>query len=306
MTLQTKIVRRSYALALPLLRLRKTRPAGEEPLFVIGSGRSGSTLVRRVLLASEQIFIPPETYVLGDLIEGWSQTVLLPWRQRVWLFCAQFEKHYHFPTFGLDNLNEFASEAEKLKPQTLRALIETFYAYLARKGGSTARRWGDKTPWNTYHLPAIGAIFPQARYVWLMRDGRDVALSYVTSELYDSLPEAAGRWADANRACNRFARWCPHIYRLRYEDLVSDPEATFSELFAWACMDFRTDMLESQPGVMGDVELEGHHSKVREEISTRSIRQWQTRLSDADLVALPPRFWTQMRALGYESLPGGA
>ncbi len=300
MRLQTKIARRAYALALPTLRLRRARPADQVPLFVIGSGRSGNTLVRRVLLASGQIHIPPETYVLGDLIEGWSQLALLPWRQKVWLFCARFEKHYHFPTFGLDNLNEFAAEAEQLQPRTLRALIEAFYAYLARKAGSPATRWGDKTPWNTRHLPAIGAMFPQARHVWLMRDGRDVALSYARAGLYDSLAEAAGRWADANCACARFARWCPHLYRLRYEDLVADPEAGFAELFDWAGLDFHPDMLERQPEVMGDVEMEGHHERVRDRISARSVGQWRDALGPEDLASLPPRFHQMLRALGYE------
>ncbi|MCL6285631.1 sulfotransferase [Ruegeria sp. 2012CJ41-6] len=299
MNFQSKIARRAYRLALPSLKLRRSRPADQAPLFVIGSGRSGNTLVRRVLLASEQIYIPPETYVLGDLIEGWPQMALLPWRQKVWLFCAQFEKHYHFPTFRLDNLNDFAAEAEKLEPRTLHALILAFYAYLARKDGSKATRWGDKTPWNTYHLPAIGAMFPHARYVWLMRDGRDVALSYYKAGLYDSLAEAAVRWADANRACQRFERWCPHLYRLRYEDLVTDPEATFGALFAWSGLQFHPDMLESQPGVMGDVELEGHHTRVRDRISSRSVGQWRDKLGAAELGALPPWFWEQLRVLGY-------
>ncbi|QBR38581.1 sulfotransferase (plasmid) [Leisingera sp. NJS201] len=308
MRLQAKIIRRRHTLAQPLLRLSGTRPANAEPLFVIGSGRSGNTLVRRVLLASQQIHIPPETYVLGDIIEGWPQMLLLPWRQRVWLFCAHFEKHYHFPTFGLDSLGEFAAEAEQLEPRSLRALIEAFYAYLTRKSGSPAARWGDKTPWNTYHLPAIGAVFPQARYVWLMRDGRDVALSYVNAGLHGSLSEAGQRWAEANRACGRFARWCPHLYLLRYEDLVTAPEAAFGALFAWAGLAFQPEMLKTQPGAMGDVELEGHHAQVRQEISPRSVGTWREQLTGAELDALPAPFWDQMRALGYSGgspQPGG-
>ncbi|MEY8800928.1 sulfotransferase [Leisingera sp. XS_AS12] len=301
MRLQAKIVRRRHTLSQPLLRLSKPSPAHAEPLFVIGSGRSGNTLVRRVLLASQQIYIPPETYVLGDIIETWPQMQLLPWRQRVWLFCAHFEKHYHFPTFGLDSLGEFAAEAEQLKLRSLRGLIESFYAYLARKAGSQALRWGDKTPWNTYHLPAIGSLFPQARYVWLMRDGRDVALSYVKADLHGSLPAAAQRWAEANRACGRFARWCPHLYRLRYEDLVTAPEAVFGSLFDWAGLRFAPKMLEAQPGAMGDVELEHHHSQVRQGISPRSIGKWRSALSAAELEALPVAFWEQMHVLGYSS-----
>ncbi len=299
MSLYIKAQRVRYNLTLPLLSRSSPQPARRQPLFVIGSGRSGNTLLRRVLLASSQIHIPPETYVLGPLIEGWPRMALLPWKQRVWLFCAHFEKHNHFPTFCLDNLNDFARAAEQLQPQTLKALIDAFYMHLARTEGSAASRWGDKTPWNTYHLPALGAMFPQARYVWLTRDGRDVALSYVKAGLYDSLDEAAARWGDANRACHQFERWCPHMYRLRYEDLVTTPHESFAALFDWADLEFDAEMLERQPEAMGDVEQESHHAQVRQKISARSVGNWRDQLDPSRLSALPRGFKTQLQVLGY-------
>ena len=294
-----KIVRKAMRLALPRIRLGGSGTRPDEPLFVIGSGRSGNTLVRRVLLASGQIFIPPETFVLGDLIEGWHQTRLLPWRKRVWLFCAHFEKHQHFDTFNLPNLNQFALEAEDLKPQTLRALIEAFYLFLARQEGSTATRWGDKTPWNTHHLPAIASQFPMASFVWLVRDGRDVVSSYVSAGLYEDLPGAARRWVEANRACAKFAAWCPRLLKVRYEDLVTTPEAGFGRLFDWAGLEFRPEMLESRPDRMGDVEALAHHANVQQSINASSVGKWKEKLGQAELDALPESFWTEMTAQGY-------
>ena len=44
-----------------------------EPLFIIGAPRSGNTLTRRVLMASGQIYIPPETYVIGEILSRWPK-----------------------------------------------------------------------------------------------------------------------------------------------------------------------------------------------------------------------------------------
>lgn len=294
-----KSTRRLYRLALPTLHLSARKEAALQPLFVIGSGRSGNTLVRRVLLASGQIYIPPETYVLGDIIEGWPRSLLLPWRQRVWLFCAQFEKHPHFATFGLENLNDFAQEAAAQPDRSLRGLIEAFFQFLAVKAGSDVARWGDKTPWNTHHLPSIGRVFPQARFIWLVRDGRDVALSYVKAELYPDLSAAATRWVQANRACTRFARWAPHVRQVKYEDLVSDPERAFAGLFEWAGLDFDAGILDVQPERMGDVEALKHHAAVTGRISTGSIGKWRQSLTDKDLSELPTDFAGQIKALNY-------
>ncbi|ASP23215.1 sulfotransferase family protein (plasmid) [Antarctobacter heliothermus] len=293
----SRLIRRGHALAMPRLRLSPAR-AGE-PLFVIGSGRSGNTLVRRILVASDQIYIPPETFVLGDLIELWPRAALLTWRERVWLFCAHFEKHKHWPTFGLPNLDEFAAEAMQLRPRKLRPLIEAFFFYLARKSGSTATRWGDKTPWNTYHLPAIAQMFPRARYLWLIRDGRDVALSYRKAGLIADFEGAARRWCDANAACARLARWSPNVMQIRYEDLVATPETAFAKVFDWAGLDFAPRMLTADVGSLGDVEQLSHHASVTGAISTSSIGTWRSAVSESELASVPADFHRWLTELGY-------
>ncbi|EYD70344.1 sulfotransferase family protein [Limimaricola hongkongensis] len=287
------------------LGLHRARPgAGDSrarPLFVIGSGRSGNTLMRRLLMASGEIYLPPETYVLGEIIERWPRGALLSWYERVWLFCAYFEKHPEFPTFALDNLNAFADEAVALPPpaRNLRSLFETFYRHLARQHGSAAHRWGDKTPYNTVHLPAIDALFPDAQYLWLLRDGRDVALSYVQAGLYDDLGAAAERWVSANRACAALARRGRDVYRQSYEDLVTAPERSVRAIYGWAGLDYAPGVLTDSGGAMGDVERRAHHGNVRRPISAASVGRWRAQLGPADLRQMPEAFAPLLAEYGY-------
>ncbi|WP_244888926.1 sulfotransferase family protein [Jannaschia rubra] len=283
---------------MPRLRHLPSRPS--EPLFVIGSGRSGNTLVRRVLMASGQIYIPPETYVLGDIIEGWPQSALLPWRERVWLFCAHFEKHPHFDTFDLPNLNAFAAEAEAMEDRRLRPLIDALFHFLTRAAGSEAPRWGDKTPWNAFHLPAIGQTFPRAQYLWLIRDGRDVARSYAKAGLLRDFAAGAQRWITNNQACEAFGRWTPNLRPLRYEALVQDPEREMAGVFDWAGLEFDPAMLEAPVGPMGDVEREAHHANVTAPISDTSVGRWRDDVSEEDLAAAPEDFAAMLARFGYD------
>jgi len=292
------------SLGLALMRRRYARRPREglPPLFIIGSGRSGNTLVRRVLGASGAIYVPPETFVLGNIIEGWPRALLLTWRERVLLFCAYFEKHVFFPTFRLENLNDFAAAAAALPPdkRSLRDLIEAFYRHLAAAHGSDAPRWGDKTPYNTFHLGALDAVFPDAQYLWLVRDGRDVALSYVEAGLFDALGPAAERWVAANRACEALAARRPGaVYRQSYEALVASPAESFQVICDWAGLPFSPLMLTARTQPMGDVEALAHHRNVAQPISAASVGLWRTRLSASEAAGLSSAFWETMAKLGY-------
>lgn len=293
-------IRTGIALALMLGRNRQRSCDGPPPLFIIGSGRSGNTLVRRVLMATGAIHIPPETFVLGDIIESWPRLKSLMWRERVWLFCAHFEKHPHFADFGLANLNGFAAIALGLRDRSLPGLISAFYLYLARTENNSATRWGDKTPYNTFHLPALRAAFPGAQFLWLVRDGRDAALSYVEAGLYDDFATAAARWVDANSACETLARTDADLFRQSYEDLVTAPEAGFRAICDWAALPFDAGMLSAPGGRLGDVEAHAHHGNVRSPISAASIGRWKGRLCDRDLAQAPEGFGAMLERLGYD------
>lgn len=269
------------------------------PLMIVGAPRSGNTLVRRVLMASGQIYIPPETYVMGDIIKAWPRWALLPWRDKVWLFCAYFDRHRHRDELDLASLSPFA-EAAVAWPRgrhNLRALFEGFYRFLATEHGFTTARWGDKTPWNTMHLKSITRVFPDALYLHLLRDGRDSVASQLRADMR-SVEEAAQRWVQANRAC---ARWLPARRRLlmRYEDIVSAPEASFERIFDWAGMRFEPRFLTEVPARLGDVTMRAHHAAVLEPITPRSIGGWTRTLAPTQIDALPEEFHAMMRELGF-------
>ncbi len=254
-------------------------------------------------MASGQIYIPPETYVLGEILTRWRKWGTLPWRERVWLFCAYFDRHNHFPDFEIETLSPLAIQACDLPKdqQSLRILIDLFYAFMAREHGFTEDRWGDKTPWNTNYLDQIVKAYPDAYYLFLKRDGRDVVASQLKSDMRD-FDGSVQRWIDANAACRTHLKRAKRApLEIAYEDLVTDPEGIFASIFQWADLSFEVDYLTKVPERMGDVDRHEHHAAVNRPITAASIGKWKDSLSADQFAALSPAFGKMMQSLGYDT-----
>jgi len=191
------------------------------PIFIIGSPRSGTTLLRLILDAHPHISCGEETHFLRDLeaIVG-----------RNWGLVA---------TYGLDREWWLAH---------LRALYGDFQAEVLARSGK--RRWAEKDPTYTLHLGFIEELFPNALFVHLLRDGHDVVASFRDRWGYVSAARAArGEWARYVRAARALGERLPaqRFLELRYEELVSQPVAQGRRLFDFLGEPWDPSVLEFDP-----------------------------------------------------------
>ena len=117
-----------------------------------------------------------------------------------------------------------------------------FEAYAARHG---KRRWGDKTPHYVHHVDHLLRLWPHARFVVLVRDGRDVALSLRRMPFGPNNAWAAAQWwARGIRAGARAQREHPGaVLTVRYEDLAQRPREEVRRLCTFLGLDYADDML---------------------------------------------------------------
>jgi hypothetical protein len=247
-------------------------------------------LLRRILAGGGEIHIPPETYVLGTAISLFRRTQHLGWRQQVNLTLAQFEFHPEFEDFEL-NLRELAAEVSALPPgrRSLATLFDSFYRFHRDSIGSTASRWGDKTPLNVYSMERIRTVFPDAVFLHVVRDGVDVASSYVRAGLMNNLEDAALRWRTSLEAVEAFSRRHPEqCLELRYERLVSDPVAEAKRATDFAGLRFVPDMVTELAHIdqMGDVTNRSYHGDVHRPVHAGSVGAGRRDLTPADLADL--------------------
>lgn len=128
------------------------------PIFIIGAGRSGTTLLRRFMMSQDEVYIPPKTYVLGRAIADVRVArFVLDWPSLVTLMLGHLAlsaDSHTFPTQQHRSVLE-ALQHIPVSERSLSRIFDAFYRHLALAAGSRATRWGDKTPLNFKALPAL-------------------------------------------------------------------------------------------------------------------------------------------------------
>jgi hypothetical protein len=114
----------------------------------------------------------------------------------------------------------------KLKPG---AAVRTFYeAYMQQQGKP---RWGEKTPTYVQKMKLIQRALPEARFIHVIRDGRDVALSVLDRTVRDlTAADVAGRWQKKITKAREDAPALEHYTEIRYEDLIMRTEPVLREV----------------------------------------------------------------------------
>ncbi len=289
------------------------RPAAP---FVVGVPRSGTTLLRLMLDAHSQLAIPPETHFLPKLIRACEEEVAAgrDCRQRA---LELITTHRRWRDFGLERseLEARLGGAAPLQPgDAARAFYE---AYAAKQ---SKPRWGEKTPQYVKTMKRIGGALPEAHFIHLIRDGRDVALSILgVSWGPDSIEDAAVQWTSQVRRARRKARSLAHYVEVRYEGLVADPEPVvrrvceFAELpFEPAMLDYHEGAPERMSAVARDLELGGEragipaaererqHALVTEAPRRERAGRWREEMDPADVAAYERIAGPTLAELGYE------
>lgn len=138
----------------------------------------------------------------------------------------------------------FTEAIEMLEPFTYSEGMRTFYRmYSAR---FSKARWGDKTPEYALHVERIADLLPEAAFVHLIRDGRDVALSIrpLWFSPGDDIATLATDWRRRVEAARESGRTQKKYLEVRYEDLVAEPEKQLRLICEFISVDWNDQMLE--------------------------------------------------------------
>ncbi|HET6182082.1 MAG TPA: sulfotransferase [Acetobacteraceae bacterium] len=271
----------------------------ESPFFIVGSGRSGSTLLRLILAKHSRIEIPPETWFLLRLVRELPLSEPLT-PAEVETAVQIITAEYRWPDFGLDK-DEFAGEARALRQPRLADIADLVYTAFRRRSGKP--RTGDKTPPYVTIIPELAAIYPDARFIHLVRDGRDVVTSYLDADFPGVFWDAEFAWTRAIRRV-RAAQAGPlaeRILEVRYEELVSNPESTVRGICDFLGEAFEPGMLRYQESVAEKVPARERaiHAALAEPISARAVLRWRARLTPLEQFAIESCMRRELEQAGY-------
>ncbi|SDF44642.1 Sulfotransferase family protein [Limimonas halophila] len=295
-------VQQALAAGLPR-RVPLNRGAGEKPVFIVGAPRSGTTLLRRLLQAGGAIHIPPENHALKGIVWDAARRPRRKWTPTVNAVCSAIEYRSLFADWEMP-LRPLAVALTELPADehSLARIVAAIYREHAARTGAPAR-WGDKTPLNVLAMDEIRALFPDARFLHIVRDGVDVTHSMVKDGLRPSLHQASTQWARFTRAGELFAARHPEqVLTLHYENLVTAPETELQRICPFAELPLSERMLEvtvDLPG-MTDVRRQAHHANVANPVTPTSIGRGRRALSRADRAAIAPYIGAGLARFGYE------
>jgi hypothetical protein len=278
-----------------------------EPFFIVGVHRSGTTLLRYMLNSSSRIYIPPESdfipYFFGrgprqELSEARIGQILDEIFSRYRLV-----KEWQGEPPGRE---AFVAAMAGRRPADF---LETLYRTYARQQG--AARWGDKTPIYASYLDLIHEIFPRARFVHIIRDGRDVALSmldkWADKEFHVDVYFTARNWVRRiEQARASGARLGPeHYYEMRYERLVEDPARELRTLCDFLGEAYVPEMARPQRLARAQIAAGDFHAAVRQPPNTSRIGRWKNEMAPADLRLFQRIAGALLAELGYELAAAG-
>jgi protein-tyrosine sulfotransferase len=272
------------------------------PLFIVSSGRSGTTLLRSMLAAGGLIAIPPETQVIPLSIRRFYALQYLGWEDLSRLIIALFESHRHFPIWQV-NLGAAYQVAMSLpeSERSLARIIEEVFRCYASQQFPEADIWGDQSPLNTLYLPWIKRTFPHGRYLHLLRDGRDMVASMMDRG-GTSLEQSTWRWITSVKNAIDLQRQLPaeQFLEVRYEDLVSAPEPIMELICQFIEIDYRPIMLDfwKSPTTL-EHRYHSFHRNLDRPVFTDSIGKWRTRLTSNQQAYVLAKTKTLLKQLGY-------
>jgi hypothetical protein len=262
--------------------------------FIVGSARSGTTLLRMVLNAHPDVAVPPESRFVVELYH--SDQV------RVDEFLAQLDAHSHWTMWDTP-IDEVRAQLAGLETVPYSEAIEAAFAAFAQHRNK--KRYGDKTPRYVENIPLLARLWPEAKFVHLVRDGREVALSYADVPFGPTtVAKAAALWKERVGIGMKEGRPLgPHRYaELRYERLLEHPQEEVEGLCRFLELDFDPAMLEyserSRSEVLNRAKLYNPHV-------TKSImktRSWDEQMPKNQVEVFEAIAGDTLSELGYPRL----
>lgn len=276
-------------------------PTGERPIFIVGVHRSGTTLLRFMLSSSPRIYIPPESDFIPRFFGRNPRGELSD--ERVTRLLGIIFGRYRLVKEWQGDPPQAREFIAAMPGRTPAAFFDTLYRLYAAQHGAV--RWGDKTPIYASYVDLIHEMFPQAQFVHIVRDGRDVALSMLDKwgdELHIDVCFAARNWVRRIRQAQASgARLGPDLfYELRYENLVADPEAELRPLCDFLGEPYLPEMAEPQRLGRERFQPGDFHAAVRQPPGTQRIDRWKQEMSLADQRLFQRIAGPLLAGLGYE------
>ncbi len=264
--------------------------------FILGRPRSGTTLLRTLFDAHPNVKIPPEFPIILHLyqkfrkVKDWDEKTIELFVNTI--FNSPSFNNQQFANFRIDRDTYTANLMTLAHNGTTLDFLKSFNFYSFTLFPKKKIEWiGDKNPPYSIYVKRFLKIFPDAKFICIVRDYRD---NYISMKGLSNLNlEAAvlslqvSRWRYAVKLFLKYKKKYPgRFYIVRYEDLVKRQEEIFRELCSFlniaydpVVFDFFTKKDESLKFFPKEI-IEKYHKSLLNPINTGRMNIWKKELKE--------------------------
>jgi len=272
------------------------------PVFVLGCPRSGTTVLYHMLLSAGGFAVyRAESNVFNLLVPRFGDLRSEKTRRRLLDYWLR-SKLFHVSGLNASDIEQRIMTECRSGGDFLRITMEE----TARKQG--ADRWADCTPDHLLNIPEIRDQLPGAFVIHIIRDGRDVALSYVQQRWAHPLPwdrqerlAVAGMyWEWVVRKGREYGRTLgPNYYEVRFEDLVTNHREVLNKLGEFIGHDLDYDKIQ-QAGIGAVSEPNSSFFGESGQQAFQPAGRWKRKMSAEEVGGFEAVVGDFLRELGYE------
>ena len=275
-------------------------------VFIVGCPRSGTTLLQRIVNAHPEIAITPETHWIPRFFDkGWGVTA------DGFVTPEVIPRLLEHPGFAALNIGreDLVRLMRNDRPITYSSFVSDIFDLYGEAQGK--RRVGDKTPGYVRRIHTLHHFWPKARFVHLIRDGRDVYLSMANRSLENLKPGIFDAWAE--HPVSTAALWWelnvqrgrdvgtelgPKLYyEIRYESLIANSHAECAKLCFFLGVAYNDSMLQFYERGIGTKPEAG--GKPAWQPITSGLRDWKSQMPAADVERFEAAAGKLLKNLGY-------
>ena len=250
------------------------------PFFIIGSERSGTTLLRVMLDAHPRLHIPRESHFITELLKFYLPEKPLRGNEIFDAFeLVRSQKRWR--EWNVDD-EVIVDKLKRFDSLTLADFIDLLFTHVTCLENKV--RWGDKTPSYVLIIDKIKRLFPDAKFIHVVRDGRDVCLSLLDRGWHGEwLRSIAERWAWTVTTGRQLGTQIgsDSYIEIKYEDLVTDSKSVLHQLCDFLNERYSETMLSFYERSNGKVaDREAHvHRKLTRKPNLGDIDRWTREMS---------------------------
>lgn len=226
-----------------IVKVRKNKSMNKKgPIFIVGSPRSGTSLLSKIISNHSKIGIPFESHVYPRLYpwkKCYGNISINKNKERIAEDIVNLE-----PVKKWKKLPDVREVVENIGGGSFHDAFGGFMEAWLHKIGKD--RWGEKTPHNVFFGREISEGFPNSKFIHIVRDGRDVAISWKKVRFGpEHFYSISNLWRDhvkkAENIKNKVSK--DRFHEVKYEDILKSPKSSIRKICAFLDESFDSKMM---------------------------------------------------------------